>query len=200
MGFFGAPLVQEDHARRACQTALDMRSALPIFNADLVSRGIDPIDFRVGIASGEVLVGNIGSQDRFNYTVLGDTVNLASRLEATSKEYGTHIIVSEGTYTLVKEQFKFRKLDLLTVKGKNEAVGIYELIAPVGNLEIDTSWYDEYERAFALYADGEYLEAGKIWEAQMHIDPPSGVMAHRCHDILQGLLVVEGGVYHMTHK
>lgn len=81
MGFFGAPLTMEDHAIRACQTALLMRQSLPEFNTELKTRGIQEIDFRVGLATGDVMVGNIGSKDRFNYTVLGDTVNLASRLE-----------------------------------------------------------------------------------------------------------------------
>ena len=81
MGFFGAPLSYEDHAIRAADTALMMRTRLPLFNDDLVKHGMKPIDFRIGIATGEVMVGNIGSHDRFNYTVLGDTVNLASRLE-----------------------------------------------------------------------------------------------------------------------
>lgn len=93
-----------------------MRKALPEFNKEIVSHGLSPIDFRVGIASGEVLVGNIGSNDRFNYTVLGDTVNLASRLEATSKEYGTHIIIAESTYVMIKDQFFCRKLDCIAVK------------------------------------------------------------------------------------
>lgn len=81
MGFFGAPVPEPDHAVRACRTALLMREALPVFNRDLQARGMDPLDFRVGIATGEVMIGNIGSTEHFNYTVLGDTVNLASRLE-----------------------------------------------------------------------------------------------------------------------
>ena len=95
MGFFGAPVAQSDHAIRSCRTAIAMRQALPEFNIEITARGISPVDFRVGIATGAVMVGNIGSQDHFNYTVLGDTVNLASRLEATGKEYNTHIIISE---------------------------------------------------------------------------------------------------------
>lgn len=76
-------------------TALSMRAILPEFNREITARGILPVDFRVGIATGDVLVGNIGSRDHFNYTVLGDTVNLASRLEATGKEYDVHIIIAE---------------------------------------------------------------------------------------------------------
>ena len=200
MGFFWAPLIQEDHARRACQTALDMREALPAFNEWLKSQSLEPIDFRIGIGSGEVMVWNIWSEDRFSYTVLGDTVNLASRLEAISKEYGTHIIVSEGTYMMTKELFLFRKLDLITVKGKDTAVGIYELIADIRDKTIDTMKYDQYEQALGLYVHWEYLRAGKIWESQFEVDPPSRTMAHRCLDILKGELIVEDGVYHMTKK
>lgn len=116
MGFFGAPLTLTDHAKRACATALAMREALPEFNTEITARGLEAVDFRVGIASGEVMVGNIGSYDRFNYTVLGDTVNLASRLEATSKEYGTHIIVAEPTYLAAKDDYIFRVLDKVAVK------------------------------------------------------------------------------------
>ena len=78
-------------------------------------------------------------------------MNLASRLEAISKEYGTHIIVSEGTYMMTKELFLFRKLDLITVKGKDTAVGIYELIADIRDKTIDTMKYDQYEQALGLY-------------------------------------------------
>lgn len=116
MGFFGAPVAQSDHAIRACRTALMMRAGLPEFNKEIQSRGIDPINFRVGIATGEVMVGNIGSIDHFNYTVLGDTVNLASRLEATGKEYGVHIIISEKTKIQIGEGWLLRELDTIAVK------------------------------------------------------------------------------------
>ena len=200
MGFFGAPIPKADHARRACQTALDMRAALPKFNAELLARWLEAIDFRVWIGSGEVMVWNIGSKDRFNYTVLWDTVNLASRLEATSKEYGTHIIVSEATYLIAKEYFRFRKLDLITVKWKNDPVGIYELLADIRDNTIDIKKYDEYERGLTFYAKWEYLLAGQVWESQIEQDPPSRIMAHRCLEILKGDLIVENGVYHMTKK
>ena len=116
MGFFGAPVTQADHAIRACKTALEMRHILPEFNREIVSRGVAPIEFRVGIATGEVMVGNIGSTDHFNYTILGDTVNLASRLEAMGKEYGVHVIISGGTLAQVSDIFAVRELDTIAVK------------------------------------------------------------------------------------
>ena len=176
-----------------------MREALPEFNADIISRGIDPIDFRIGIASGEVMVGNIGSYERFNYTVLGDTVNLASRLEAISKEYGTRIIVAEETYLAACDEYFFRKLDTVAVKGKIQGVGIYELIAK--NIDnVDKSTYIRYSEALTLYEKAKYLEAGQLFEANMSGDAPSKIMALRCVDILEGSIKVEGGVFHMTHK
>jgi adenylate cyclase len=128
MGFFGAPLSYTDHAIRAADTALKMRARLPSFNADLVAHGMEAIDFRVGIASGEVMVGNIGSHDRFNYTVLGDTVNIASRLEGMGKEYDVHIIIPESTEVLLTPHFLTRELDTIAVKGKTTGIRIYELV------------------------------------------------------------------------
>ena len=97
-----------------------MHRALPEFNREVTARGIDPIEFRVGIATGEAMIGNIGSKDHFNYTALGDTVNLASRLEATGKEYGVHTIISEKTRVLIGDTLRVRELDTIAVKGKTE--------------------------------------------------------------------------------
>lgn len=178
MGFYGAPVDNPHHAYHACKTAVLMRRALPIINADIVNHGIQPIEFRVGIATGEVMVGNIGSESRLNYTVLGDTVNLASRLEATGKEYGVHIIIAAQTRTEISDAFHVRELDYIAVKGKSEGVRIFELIE-LSETEVDMTVPTAYEAALKLYRDGHYLEAGKIWEKYMEIDPPSCVMAYR---------------------
>ncbi len=199
MGFFGAPVTQSDHARRACMTALEMRKILPEFNREIISRGMAPIEFRVGMATGEVMVGNIGSQDHFNYTVLGDTVNLASRLEAMGKEYGVWTIISGGTLEQVWDIFAVRELDTIAVKWKTEGVKIYELLGLLG-YTTESALYETYAQALSLYRAGSYSEARELWEMQSTIDPPSHVMALRCVEILEWRVHIEDGVYHMTHK
>ena len=199
MGFFGAPITQADHAVRACNTAIKMRKMLPEINQEVIKRWLEPIDFRVGIASGKVMVGNIGSTDHFNYTVLGDVVNLASRLEATGKEYNVHIIISEWTRLHIGERFELRELDTIAVKWKTEWIRIYELLGVLGEVW-DRDIYKKYEEALDLYRRGQYIDAGQLWESQMDQDPPSRVMALRCVDILKWNIQVENGIYHMTHK
>lgn len=199
MGFFGAPISQEDHAIRSANTAILMRKALAKFNMEIGARGIESIDFRVWIASGEVMVGNIGSKDRFNYTVLWDTVNLASRLEWTGKEYEVHIIISHATKIALTPHFFTRELDTIAVKWKSEWVRIYELVG-YGEEYVNREKYIVYERALGLYRAGDYRGAGKLWQTQVSLDPPSRIMMLRCAEILKGNMQVKDGVYHMTHK
>lgn len=179
--------------------AIAMCKALPAINDEIAERGIIRIDFRIGIASGDVMIGNIGSEDHFNYTVLGDTVNLASRLEAIGKEYDTHCIISEWTRKMIGWGFELRELDTIAVKWKTEWVKIYELLGLMSD-QIDRHIYDKYEEALALYRAGKYMAAGKIWELQMHEDPVSRVMMLRCLEIVKWNIQVENGIYHMTHK
>ena len=129
MAVFGAPLPlnpPESHGWMAVQSALDMRRRLKEFNDSRPDA--DPFRFGIGISSGDVVSGNIGSQKRMDYTVIGDAVNLSSRLEQLTKEYGCDIILSEFTYSLCREGIWVRELDKVRVKGKNQPVGIYELL------------------------------------------------------------------------
>ncbi|HOJ50671.1 MAG TPA: adenylate/guanylate cyclase domain-containing protein [Spirochaetota bacterium] len=128
MAFWGAPIYYEDHAYLACKTALEMMDEVYRLNNSGELPPNIKIDIGLGINSGEMTVGNMGSEIRKNYTVMGDNVNLASRLEGTNKVYHTNIIVSENTYELVKDRFVFRELDLIRVKGKLKPVKIYELL------------------------------------------------------------------------
>ena len=126
MCFWGAPLPQEDHAVRACKCALRQMERLRELNAGWPEA--IRINIGIGLNSGIMTVGNMGSPTRMNYTLMGDNVNLGARLEGTNKEYGTNIIISEFTYGLVKDKFLCRELDNIRVKGKNKPVVIYELV------------------------------------------------------------------------
>ncbi len=128
MAVFGAPLPLENHAWSAVQSALDMRRRLKIFNADRHLQGQPELRIGIGLSSGEVVSGNIGSQRKMEYTVIGDGVNLSSRLESITKQYGCDIVLSEHTFELCRDKIWVRELDLIRVKGKLEPVKIYELI------------------------------------------------------------------------
>ena len=128
MAVFGSPAPLEDHGWCAMQTAIAMRQRLEQFNRNRVAQGKMPISIGIGIHSDEVVSGNIGSSKRMELTSIGDGVNLASRLEGTSKQYGTDIIISEHTYKPYADRVVVRELDFITVKGKSEPVRIYELV------------------------------------------------------------------------
>lgn len=127
MAFWGAPLAQDDQADRAVQAALGMMKRLKNLQQKWLKEGYPLIDFGVGINTGIVTVGNMGSNKRFDYTVIGDDVNVASRLEGLNKEYKTHIIISESTKNLLKQKLKLKKLGTVQVKGKTKPVSIFEV-------------------------------------------------------------------------
>jgi adenylate cyclase len=127
MAFWNAPLDDADHARRAVKTALEMMESLDAFNKEIVQEGIPPFGMGLGINTDTVVVGNMGSSQRFDYTCLGDGVNLAARLEGQSKPYGVQIILGPTTASLVKDVYAVAELDCIAVKGKTEGVRIYTL-------------------------------------------------------------------------
>ncbi|HBE17155.1 MAG TPA: adenylate/guanylate cyclase domain-containing protein [Cyanobacteria bacterium UBA11149] len=150
MAVFGAPLpLKENHGWMAVKSALDMRWRLLEFNKPRLLNNQPLIHIGIGISSGEVVSGNIGSQKRMDYTVIGDGVNLSARLESVTKEYGCDIILSEFTYNLCRDRIFVRELDKIRVKGKNQAVSIYELIG-----EVDTPLNDVTQKSLELYAAG----------------------------------------------
>ncbi len=128
MAFWGAPLPQDDHALRSCKCAVEMMEKLNQLNTQWEEQGKPALHIGIGINTGEMVVGNMGSSSRMDYTLMGDNVNLGARLEGTNKEYGTNIIISEFTYEQVKDHIIYRELDLVRVKGKERPVKIYELI------------------------------------------------------------------------
>ncbi len=158
MAFWGAPLPQSDHALRACMAALQMQEALEDLNRTWHTLGRPFLKVRIGINTGDMVVGNMGATGKFAYTVMGDSVNLASRLEGTNKEYQTRIMVSRRTYELVEQRILGRELDRITVKGRTEPVTTYELIA-TRDRPVDPAM----ERFLALYAEGMESSRQQRW-------------------------------------
>ncbi len=174
MAVFGAPLtLMENHAWKAVQSALDMRKRLAEFNQRRIIQAQPEIHIGIGISSGEVVSGNIGSQKRMDYTVIGDGVNLSSRLEGVTKEYGCDIILSEFTYELCSHRIWVRELDRIRVKGKHQAVNIYELIGdrstPLDNTTHE--FLSHYHAGRAAYLARHFKEAIACFEAAKRIRP-----------------------------
>ncbi|MEA5578041.1 GAF domain-containing protein [Anabaena sp. UHCC 0451] len=174
MAVFGAPLpLTENHAWRAVQSALDMRRRLEEFNQRRVIQSQPKIHFGIGISSGEVVSGNIGSPKRMDYTVIGDGVNLSSRLEGVTKEYGCDIIISEFTYNLCSDRLWVRQLDKIRVKGKHQSVDIYELISDRSH-PLDANTQDflyHYDAGRAAYISQNFTQAIASFEIAKHIRP-----------------------------
>jgi len=151
MAFWGAPLTDEQHARHAVEAGLKMIEAVGDLRETFENKGWPPIAVGVGVASGEMNVGNMGSEFRIAYTVMGDVVNLGSRLEGLTKQYGVDMIVNDGTVALLPE-IAFRELDLVRVKGKNEPVAIFEPLGLADALaEEKTRDLTEFSNAIVAY-------------------------------------------------
>ncbi|TXH73188.1 adenylate/guanylate cyclase domain-containing protein [Thiobacillus sp.] len=189
MAFWGPPFTDAaDHARLGCLAALEQMKKMDDFRAALpelfgVKHGLPEVNVRMGIASGDVTVGNIGSETSRGYTVIGDVVNLASRLEQANKFYGTHILVSEGTRDLAGDTLAFREIDSLRVAGKLEPVRVYELLGLAADLgEIDRERVQAYEAGLARYRAQDWAAAEAAFRECLAIAPsdrPSQVMLER---------------------
>ena len=164
MAFWGAPLVDEEHAKHSLLAAFGMLQAVESLDEAFAAKGWPSIRVGVGIATGDMNVGNMGSEFRVAYTVMGDTVNLGSRLEGLTKQYGVDIIVNEGTVTDIPE-FTFRELDLVRVKGKTKPVAIFEPVGETSTLnEEDISTLADYEKALAAYRRCDWEAARQMFE------------------------------------
>lgn len=137
VAFWGAPLEQPDHAVRACQAALDSYIALEALHHKWLKLGLPLLDMRIGLNTGHMVVGNMGSMVKMDYTVLGDAVNLGSRLEGAGRAYGTHILLGEDAYETAKDSIEARELDTLAVKGRKHPVRVYELLGMKGETAED---------------------------------------------------------------
>lgn len=205
MAFWGAPFEQLDQADHAANAALEMMARLANLRNEWKQRGRPLVDIGIGINTGVASVGNMGSQLRYGYTALGDSVNLASRLEGLNKEYSTHIILSESTYIALRDtSFLVRELDLIRVKGKLLPVTIYELMGrreAAGDLvelaEIFTNGHEAYKLRAWAEAKRWFKSALLRWPD----DGPARVFLARCEEYMAEEPPADWeGVYVMKHK
>jgi adenylate cyclase len=186
MAFWNAPLSQQDHAARACAAALRMVAREKELFAEMAVPGAKTTFTRIGINTATVAVGFIGSEHLFNYTCLGDGVNLASRLEGANKLYGSRILISANTATLVQDKFWLRQVDVLRVKGKKEPMAVFELLAAKGT---DDQRYGEltssFAQAFAAYQRRDWHTAEKLLlelSRRFGQDGPAEALLHRVQE------------------
>ncbi|HZY10565.1 MAG TPA: adenylate/guanylate cyclase domain-containing protein [Bacteroidota bacterium] len=173
MAFWGAPIPQPDHALRACRTAVEMQDALGILRQTWQKEGKPKLNVRFGLNTGEVIVGNMGGVGRFDYTVIGDAVNLGARLESANKQYKTNIMISESTYKYVADQVIARELDLIVVAGKTEPIRVYELIGLVDGVIADErmKFLEHYTTGLKFYRAREWNKAIEKFQMALEIVP-----------------------------
>ena len=208
MAFWGAPLPNNNHPVDAIRSSLRMVGALKLFNEQSRKEGDPEIDIGIGLNSGKVVAGNMGSDKRFDYTVMGDTVNLASRLESLTKTYGVHIIASEFTIDALgkeraeKEGIVIREIDRVKVKGKKSGVTIYEIADPEKHDSLKKA-LPVFNTARELYYKGDWdgcIKRLKEVENILPSDGPSKVFRERCEHFKIHPHEEWSGVYELTSK
>ena len=204
MAFWGSPYPQEDHAFRSCSSALGMARGLAALNAKWQAAGQPPISIGIGLNTGMLNVGNMGSARRLSWTVMGDNVNLASRLEGITKQYHVQIVISEATYRQVSSQFVCRELDKIRVKGKSQPVNIYELIDLVAEKSKYEPLIKRFDAAMKSYKAQNWSEAASQFSevlVNFPDDGPSQVFLERAIEFAQNAPEGEwDGVYVMKTK
>jgi len=179
MAFWNAPTLLEDHARHACDAVLACKAATAALYASPTWQGLPPLITRFGVHTAEVMVGNFGARSRLAYTALGDGVNLAARLEPLCKQYGVTALVSEATVRRAGNEFVFRRVDRVAVKGKAESIDVYELLGRAGETLPNAREISVYEAAFQAYLARDFAGAAELL-ASTQGDAPSQILHARC--------------------
>ncbi len=203
MAFWNAPLMTKDHVYHACVCAIQMIEGLQKLNSSWGKKGFPPITIGIGVHVGVARVGNMGSRQRFDYTVMGDTVNLCSRLEGLNKMYGTNILVSSSVYDELRSRdLCFRKVDSVRVKGKNKPVTVYELIGYHAG-EIDAHELQMHNKALNVYECGDFATARRLFSTLRQNYPQTqlyGVYEKRCHHFEENAPENWDGIIELTSK
>lgn len=210
MAFWGAPEEDSRKVINACQAALTCSRRLKVLNPQWAEEGKVPFPTRIGLHYGEVIVGNVGSDDRMNYTVIGDSVNLAARLEGANKIYQTEMIVSESVYKEVGDLYLFRPLDIVAVKGRETGVRIYELVATLSEdpdfaaTPQEREWCQLTQQAFQAYLNQNWEDAIKLYKEVLKKkpgDPVAKVYLDRCLRFKESPPPCQwDGVFHLATK
>ncbi|MCB9072758.1 MAG: adenylate/guanylate cyclase domain-containing protein [Bdellovibrionaceae bacterium] len=203
MAFFGAPVAFNEHAYYACKSALESIDKLQQLKVDFAKRNWPNIEIGIGINTGIMSVGNMGSQIVQSYTVIGDAVNLGSRLEGATKQYGARILVSEATYEATKNFFLFREVDRVRVKGKQQPVGAFELLSE-HKKSTDKEYVEKYQQAYSAYLQRNFTGALKLYtilEQEYPNDLLIRIYKKRCIEFIQSPPEDSwDGVYEMKSK
>lgn len=203
VAFWNAPIEDTDHAYNASKAAFEMSQATKLLYEEIQEQGLEAISVRVGVNTGDMIVGNMGSEMLFDYTVLGDNVNLASRLEGINKVYNSRVLITQTTYDQVKERLIARRIDTVVVKGKAKGIPIYEIIT------LDTSDKDalqkkeHYETALKNYSEGNFAIARKQFSIILKVHPndgPARTLYDRCRKLAMKPPTDWDGLYHATEK
>ncbi len=182
MALWGAPVPQTDHALRACWAAIEMEKTMTELQMRWQAQGLPPLVERLGLHTGLVVAGNVGSRERFNYTVLGETVAVASLLEEVNKVYGTRILLSEETCQRVKDHLLVRELDLVQVKGRDQAFTVYELVGPYPREGLPP-WLESFAAGLKAYRHRQWDRASQAFGEVLLRKPgdhPAQVFLERC--------------------
>jgi adenylate cyclase len=185
IAFWNAPLDQPDHASRACRTALECQQQLTELRPKIQSRFGQDLFMRIGINSGPVVVGNMGSSSRFDYTAIGDTVNIASRLEGACKQYDVPILVGERTYEMVEEHIIAREIDTIRVLGKKKAIRAFEVLGEKEQMsDAEMERISRFNRALEAYKNRNWAKAGRLFQ-KLKDDRVAQIYIKRCQRFRQ---------------
>ena len=205
ISFWGAPLDQPDHATLCCLATIDMQNTLSDLRREWMEQGFPMVLARMGVNTGKMVVGNMGSESRMDYTIMGDAVNLAARLEGANKFYKNFSMISDSTYAQAKDAIDVRELDTMRVVGKNEPITVYDLLERKGKTAGQKAdVVDQYLKGLELYKQKNFADAITEFEKALKIDPrdgPSITYVNRCNAFLENPPEEEwDGVYTHTSK
>ena len=182
--FFGAPLPCEDHAEQACLAAIDMQDRLSELREEWRAKGRPQLYARIGINTGPMIVGNMGARQIEDYTIMGDAVNLAARIEGLGRQYGTGTLIGESTYTEAQDKIEGRELDTISMRAMPEPVTVYEVLSRKGALDdLKSQIVQLYGEGLAAYREGRWEEAAEHFRSALKLDPEdcsSKLMLARC--------------------